>query len=71
MSDLIKLNNITKRNGDIKAFPLSSNLIRCIAGKKGIGQVAVAVDNESIKKLFLGTGIGILYVIDKEEWEKE
>jgi len=25
MSDLLKLNNIVQRNGDIKAFPLSSN----------------------------------------------
>ena len=26
MSDLLKLNNIVQRNGDIKAFPLSSNM---------------------------------------------
>lgn len=71
-SDLQKLDSIVKRNGDIKAFPLASNLISSKGvGKSGWGEVTVAVDTGSVQKLFSDEAIGVLYIVSKEEWEKE
>lgn len=41
MSDLIKLDAISKRNGDIKSFPVSSNFISSKSGKDGWGEIAI------------------------------
>ena len=72
MSDLLKLNNIVQRNGDIKAFPILSNLIEIrLNGKGAWGQVTVAVDNATVKKIENNEAIGMLYVFSREEWEKE
>jgi len=71
MSDLLKLNNIQKRNGDIKAFPLSSNLQSGRTGKQGWGSISIAVNNSSVTGLLSERVIGILYIISKDEWEKE
>lgn len=71
MSDLLKLDNISKRNGDIKAFPLSSNLKTGQTGRSDWGSVSIAVDNASVTGLLSERVIGILYIIGKDEWEKE
>lgn len=71
MSDLIKLDAISKRNGDIKSFPVSSNFISSKSGKDGWGEIAIAIDNASVQNLFMGNAIGILYIVSKDEWEKE
>lgn len=71
MSDLLKLENIRLRDGDIKAFPISHNLIEANTGKNGWGYVKIAVDNNSIGGLVLEQLTGILYLVNIEEWRKE
>lgn len=71
MSDLLKLENIRLRNGDIKAFPVSSNMIESYTGKQGWGHIKIAIDNASVGNLLLGNVTCILYLVSKEEWEKE
>jgi hypothetical protein len=71
MSDLLKLENIRKRNGDIRAFPLSSNLISSKTGSNGWGNVVVAINNQSSAQLFNDELIGILYLVNEREWKKE
>lgn len=71
MSDLLKLNNIAQRNGDIKAFPLSSNMKSAKHGKGSWGEITIAIDSESIKRLWSDDAIGILYIVGKDEWERE
>ena len=71
MSDLLKLENIRKRDGDIKAFPLASNLIRSSTRSDGWGQVVIAVDNESIGRLFADQMVGVLYLVGTDSWENE
>lgn len=71
MSDLIKLNNIVAKNGDIKAFPISSNMIEAQTGKNGWGYVKIAVNNESINKILLEKYTGILYLVSIEEFNNE
>lgn len=71
MSDLLKLNNIVQRNGDIKAFPLSSNIKSARHGKGPWGEVTIAIDNQSIERLWNGDAIGILYIVGIDEWKKE
>jgi len=70
MSDLVKLENIRLRDGDIKAFPLATNMKAVKSGKRGWGDVEIAIDNKSASRLMLGDAIGILYIIGKDEWEK-
>ena len=71
MSDLLKLNNIVQRNGDIKAFPLSSNMKSARHGKGPWGEVTVAIDSESVERLWGNDAIGILYIVGRDEWKKE
>lgn len=71
MSDLLKLDEIRKRNGDIKAFPLDSNFIASKGGNGGWGEFTIAVDTTSVQRHFMGEVIGVLYIIGKDEWEKE
>lgn len=71
MSDLLKLENIRLRDGDIKAFPISHNLIEANTGKNGWGYIKIAVDNNSIGGLALEQLTGILYLVGIDEWKKE
>jgi hypothetical protein len=71
MSDLLKLNNIVQRNGDIKAFPLSSNMKSASHGKSPWGEVTIAIDSESVERLWGNDAIGILYIVGRDEWKKE
>lgn len=71
MSDLLKLNNIVQRSGDIKAFPLSSNMKSAKHGKGPWGEVTIAIDGESVERLWGNDVVGILYIIGKDEWERE
>lgn len=71
MSNLLKLDNIAKRNGNIKAFTLDSNFKRGQIGKQGWGEITIAVDNQTIKDYANSELIGVLYITSKEEWEKE
>lgn len=71
MSDLLKLENIQKRNGDIKAFPLGSNLTTSKTSKNGWGEVSIAVDNESVLRLATDKVIGVLYIVGRDDWEIE
>ena len=71
MSDLLKLENIRLRNGDIKAFVLESNMTAANTGKDNWGRIEIAVDNETVHRLMNDDVIGVLYVTTKEEWEKE
>lgn len=71
MSDLQKLENISNRNGDIKAFPLTTNLKSGNTGKDGWGELKIAVDNATVINFTNNKVIGVLYVIGREEWEKE
>jgi len=71
MSDLLKLDNISKRNGDTRAFPLSSNLKAAQTGKQGWGDVTIAVNNGTVQDLATDKVIGILFIVSKDEWEKE
>lgn len=71
MSDLLKLEAIRKKNGDIKAFPLTSNLKSARHGKGVWGEVAIAIDAESVERIWNGDVIGVLYLVNKEEWEKQ
>jgi hypothetical protein len=71
MSDLLKLENIRLRDGDIKAFPISHNLMAANTGKGDWGYVKIAVDNVSVGGLALEQLTGILYLVNIEEWKKE
>jgi len=71
MSDLLKLNNIVQRSGDIKAFPLSSNMKSAKHGKGPWGEVTIAIDSESVERLWGNDVVGILYIIGRDEWERE
>ena len=71
MSDLIKLDNISKRNGHIRAYPISHNLKRMNIGANGWGEVVIAVDNSMIMQLMKNESVGGLFITTKEEWEKE
>jgi|GEM_PF-3549907 len=74
MSDLLKLHNIVQKGGKVKAFPLVSNLIelKIKSNSEGVfGQVALAVDDATIKKMQDGEAMGVLYVFSRKEWDKE
>jgi len=71
MSDLIKLNNIVERNGDIKAFTLCSNMMDFGKNKTSWGYVKIAIDRDSVNRIMSDDLIGVLYVVSREEWEKE
>ena len=71
MSDLIKLDNIVKRNGDIVCATFGDNLKSVQAGKYGWGEVVIAVDNKTIGRIIKGEMVGVLYITTREEWEKE
>lgn len=71
MSDLMKLNNIVQRNGDIKAFPLANNMKSVRLGKGMWGEVTIAIDSNSVNRIMNNNVIGVLYIISKDEWEKE
>jgi hypothetical protein len=72
MSDFLKLKNIADRNGDINSYNLSTNLKSAKTGKDGWGEVSIAVDNYRIMDIATTNKyIGVLYLISKEEWEKE
>lgn len=71
MNDLLKLNNIVQRNGDIKAFPLSSNMKGARHGKGTWGEVTIAIDSMSVERLWSNDAIGILYIVGRDEWKKE
>ena len=71
MSDLIKLDNIAKRNGDIVCATFGDNLKSVQAGKYGWGEVVIAVDNKTIDRIIKDEMVGVLYIASKEEWEKE
>lgn len=71
MSDLLKLEEITRRNGDIKAFPLSNNMKSIKFSKGAWGQVTVAIDGESVQRIIDDDVIGVLYIIGRDEWERE
>ena len=72
MSDLIKLDKIAKRNGDIKCAVLSDNFISAQTGKNGFGQLTIAVDNKTISRIIQEKDIlGVMYFVGKESWNKE
>jgi hypothetical protein len=72
MSDLLKLENIRKRSGDIKAFPIPSNLIEMNTGKNGWGYIKIAVDNSSITECVINDKyIGVFYLVNREEFKQE
>ena len=71
MSDLIKLDNISKRNGDIRACPIPGNLKSTHTGKDGWGEVTIAIDNATVSRLNNDDLFGILCLVSREEWEKE
>jgi len=71
MSDLIKLNNISKRNGNIKAFTLSSNLKSAKTCGNGWGEISIAVDNSSVQDILQNEVLGVLYIVNKKDWELE
>jgi hypothetical protein len=71
MSDLLKIENIRKRNGDVKAFTLSNNFKRANHGKDVWGEVTIAIDSVSVERIWKDEVIGVLYIIGKEEWKKE
>lgn len=71
VSDLQKLDNIGKRNGNIKAFTISSNMISANTGKDNWGKIEIAIDNESVFNLFDNRLVGVLYLTTMEEWKKE
>jgi hypothetical protein len=71
MSDLLRIENIRKKNGDVKAFPLASNLKSARHGKGTWGEVVIAVDAESINRMLEDDVVGVLYIIGKDEWQKE
>ena len=71
MSDLIKLDNISKRNGHIRAYPINHNLKRMNIGANGWGEVVIAVDNQIVRQLMESDWVGGLFITTKEEWEKE
>jgi hypothetical protein len=64
MSDLLKLNNIVQRNGDIKAFPLSSNVKSARHSKGPWGEVTIAIDSESVERIWGN-------IVGRDEWERE
>ena len=70
-TDLIKLDNIQRRNGNIKAFILPNNFMGANTGKDGWGMLTVAVDNATVADFFSDSVIGVLYVVSREEWAKE
>ena len=71
MSDLLKLESIRLRNGDIKAFPMGTNIKRSSIGKKGWGEVTIAIDNASVLRMATDDIVGVLYIIGRDDWEKE
>ena len=72
MSDLLKLEAIRKRNGDIKAFPIAHNFISADTGKNGWGNVKIAVDNETIIQMGVNQKYtGILYLVSNADWKAE
>lgn len=70
-TDLIKLDNIQRRNGNIKAFILPNNFVEANTGKDGWGRLTVAVDNATVADFFSDSVIGVLYVVSREDWAKE
>lgn len=71
MSDLLRLEEIRKKNGDIKAFPLASNMKSARHGKGVWGEVVIAIDAESVERIWQNDVIGVLYLANKDEWEKQ
>lgn len=71
MSDLQKLDNIGKRNGDIKAFAVNTNMVSANKGKDPWGNITIAIDNESVHRLMNDELVGLLIFTTREEWEKE
>lgn len=72
MSDLLTLEAIRKRNGDIKAFPIAHNFISADTGKNGWGNVKIAVDNATIIEMGVNQKYtGILYLVSNDEWQAE
>ncbi len=71
MSDLIKLNNISQRNGNIKAFPLSTNLKSAKSCSNGWGEITIAIDNNSVQDILQNEVLGVLYIVNKKDWELE
>jgi len=70
-SDFIRMNEIQKRNGDIKAFPVITNIISANAGKNNWGKIEMAIDNESVHRIMNNDVIGVLYIISRKEWTEE
>lgn len=72
MSDLLKLENIRKRNGDIKSYPIASNMTDAQTGARGWGYIKIAVDNATINEMAINDKYtGILYLVSNDEWKKE
>ena len=73
MSDLLKLENIRLRNGDIKAFPISSNMKKVNMLGMGWGEIIIAIDNISASRLITRENdlLGVLYLVSRDEWENE
>ncbi len=71
MSDLLKLDAISKRNGDIKAFVIPGNLKSANHGKSIWGQVTIVIDAISVNRLMEDDVIGVLYIVGKDDWNKE
>ena len=71
MSDLLRLEEIRKQNGDIKAFPLSSNMKSAKHGKGTWGDITIAIDAESVEKIMQNNVVGVLYLVGKDDWRKK
>lgn len=50
---------------------LSSNMKSARHGKGSWGEVTIAIDSESVERLWGNDAIGILYIVGRDEWRKE
>ena len=65
------LKEMTNKNMDIKAFPLSSNLTQVQTGKDGWGRVTIAVDNQTCAQIVVGGSLVMtLLIADGKQFEE-
>ena len=65
------LKEMTNKNMDIKAFPLSSNLIHVQTGKDGWSRVTIAVDNNTCAQIVVGGSLVMtLLIADGKQFEE-
>ena len=67
---MLRLEEIRKKDGDIKAFVLSTNMKSVKHGKGVWGDITIAIDAESVEKIMRNEVVGVLYLVGKEDWSK-